>query len=318
MGRGGGGGGKGGGGGGRGGRAGGASKGGGGGAAGAAGKADPAAPAAPAGAVDATAGQIYKESPSQMVQATQNFDTMMSGDVAKIDALYDDIPAPNVVTNAKGYKVVEPGTAGAPVVTNRLSANDAISTLQQRGVPLDNIRQMENVHGIEGVREIGSMIAQNPEAKWINSGMEGMVFNWSDSQIIRVQYNVGTPPPSYYVGKAGAYPQWKQTYKGVIVEGKEKVWDTIKRLEDQGYRNPVGARIQSQLQDIEASHGVGRWESRDILRAQTLDQYVKRVTNEARPGDAHANNWGVDFKGRLRVIDAGAYVPPGEMVTGQF
>jgi|GEM_PF-6510652 len=262
-----------------------------------------------AAAVDAKAaaeGQIYKESPSQMALASKNMETMLSGNAAAIDKLYEDIPEVANANRKIVNGIVEVGSKGAPKVSGNLPYAEATQVLRDRGVPGQVIRKMERSHGIDSVQQIGELVKNNPGATYINNGAEGLVMNWSESRVIRIQYGPGEPPPSYYLGKAGAYPDWIKKYGGSAVEMKEKVWETAYR---------IGAKhnsVSNQLAQAARSHG-----GYSYLRSATIDKTIKRaVGNKVRPADAHANNWAVDFKGRLRAIDPGAYVPPGAPILG--
>lgn len=303
MGRGGGGGGKGGGGGGRAGRARGAAGGGGGG--------ELATTGTNVG-VEAAAGQnqIYATSPSQMDLAQKNLDTMVKGNPAEMEKLYADLPpVENANRKIVGDRVIV-GDKGAPKVGNTMSHLDAELLMEERGIPNAVIDKMRHNYGNDGLKGIGELLKSNPNATYINNGVEGLAMNWSESRVIRIQYGKGSPPPSFNVGKAGAYPDWIKRYGGVAVEQKERIWDTAHRMRKQAGRNPFADRLDSVL---DSKFG-GNY---DTMRKATLDKYVDWKTGgKIKPGDAHANNWGVDFKGRLRAIDPGAYIPPGADVTG--
>jgi hypothetical protein len=247
-----------------------------------------------------------------MALAEKNLDTMIKGNVKDMEKLYDDIPpVENANRKIVGNQVVV-GDKGAPKVGNSLSASQAEKVLLDRGVPNDVVRGLRMNYGDEGLKGIGELLKTNPQATYINNGIEGLAMNWSESRVIRIQYGVGNPPPSYNVGPVGAYPDWVARYGVVAVEQKERIWDTIKRGANKGYQNPAFNRLADEI-----DRRGGGWTAYESFREATLDKLVRRATGgRIVPGDAHGNNWGIDFKGRLRAVDPGAYIPPGADVTG--
>lgn len=252
-----------------------------------------------------TGNQIYSESPEQMELAKQNLEAVVDADfderVRIMEEQYADLPpVENANRTIVGDRIVV-GEKGAPKIGNpTLDTQGAADLLRNRGVPNSVISDLQRNYGEEGLRGIGELLKTNPQAQYLGSGVEGLAMAWSPDKVIRIQYGVGSPPPSYYVGRAGAYPDWLKRYGGVAVEQKERVWNTAARVTSwfDGSKRDIGGAV------------------RRIKRA-ALDQYVRKVTKgKIRDADAHTGNWGIDWKGRFRVIDPGAYVPPGADVTG--
>jgi hypothetical protein len=255
-----------------------------------------------AGGAGSTEAQVYEESPSQMAQAAKNLEMFGSDSPAnmeRLERLYDDIPA---VENANRRIVdgeVIVGSKGAPTTKPTMSLDEAYEILSDRGVPPDVTGTLGS-RGAAGVRHLADLLSQRPDAKFLGRGVEGMAISWGKSNVLRVQYGGGKPLPTDYIGKMGAYPKWMKQYggkNGVWVEMKERIWKTASEL-GRG-RTPIDRAYER------AGGGLSR---------SALDYLVNRATKgRVGPADAHSGNWGIDFKGRLRAIDPGAYTKPDKV-----
>lgn len=222
------------------------------------------------------------------------------------DKAYEDLPPvenANRFIDEEGRVIV--GEAGAPEVSNRF--NDPLDAreymLNEVGMPGD-VMYRYDLASEQTQLDIANLLANKPDVKYMARGAEGVAVTWGKNKILRLQYEGGEPLPTYNMGKAGVYPDWVRQYgtkaSGWYVEQKERIWGTASEAGNYA----LSSKITNAWEKAGGSSKI-----RD-----TLTNTIKRANPRLVPNDAHTGNWGIDFKGRLRAFDPGAFTPPGEPV----
>lgn len=206
----------------------------------------------------------------------------------QLASAYDDLPP---VENANRYVdskgIVHVGDKGAIDITEADLAEfptprDAYNYLvNEVGFPRDS-EALANLKQIDGLATVAAL---SKGTKYFGEGIEGAVVKTKDGVILRVQHTGSEPLPAYDMGKVGVYADWKKKYGQVWVEAKESI---------------------AMNADFLPAFGI------DYQKMQKVMERNMQGKVPLHKVDDHGGNWGIDYKGRTRVIDPGAYRGPGD------
>lgn len=192
------------------------------------------------------------------------------------------------------------GAKGAPAAPKAMSHNDAYDTLKATGVPQNYLSKIANL-GDEALSDVAGLVKG---WKWEGGGAEGAV--WSKGgKVRRIQTDGAVPLNHYNIGKIGAYSEWKKRYgtgsQPVWVEQKPRIWKTVGK---------TGMDVS--WDEWSTATKADRIRVNMMKNTQKVDP---RITNF---NDLHRGNWGFDSKGRARIIDPGAAIPPGAKILANW
>ena len=210
---------------------------------------------------------------------------------------YDDLPGiegPNRAIDKAGN--VQVGDLGAPTVKPKMTNDQAMKAFEKLGMP-----RGEAYRNIAASGDAAALIELFPKgSKYLGEGVEGVGIQLpGGATVLRIQHGGGQPLFQQNIGKVGVYSDWLAKYGNTWVEAKEAM------------------AMQAKF------YGKGKTVNAKVARAQKLDtmkaSYEANMKRQGIKGmqdvDAHAGNWGIDYKGRARVFDAGAYRNDGRNVA---
>lgn len=213
----------------------------------------------------------------------------------KLEA-YKDLPPVENANRVVVDGLVHVGDKGAPIVKPKLTNEQAMQRFTDMGVPMgDAYRNLSTSGDAAALVEL-----LPPGSKFLGAGVEGIGFAipGPGHKVLRIQHGGGLPLNMPDVGPVGAYPQWVGKYGNTYAEMKEGMAMQFAFVgEGQG-------RVNTFATDV-------TW--RDIQK--NMETTMKRAGKDVVSVDDHEYNLAIDYFGRGRVIDAGAYRPPNNRVA---
>jgi len=199
---------------------------------------------------------------------------------------YDDLPPVENANRRIIDGLVHVGPSGAPEVRPTLSNAQAMQRFKAMGLPEGDVAW----NNIASSGDAAALVELLPEgSKFLGAGVEGAGFSLPSGRSIRIQHGGGQPLLQADVGKVGVYADWMAKYGNTWVEQKE-------RVAMQGKFMGMG--------DVNA--GVAQRYTAKGLQDNMYSNMLKE-RKAIKPVDDHMGNWGIDYQGRARVFDAGAY-----------
>ena len=213
---------------------------------------------------------------------------MNEGGLQRLEA-YGNLPPVENANRVIRDGFVHVGDRGAPTVTPKLSNAEAMKRFERMGMPRD--QAWEN---LKRSGDAPALVELFPEgSKYLGEGVEGVGIQLPGSKIaLRIQHGGGQPLLQADVGRVGVYAEWMGKYGNTWVEAKESIAMQAKFM-GRGNAGPAGPIGPSTLKT-------------------SMERMMKREGKRVHGVDDHYGNWGIDFAGRARVFDAGAYRPIGD------
>lgn len=220
---------------------------------------------------------------------------MENPDLQKLSA-YDDIQlnGPNRVVDSKGN--VQVGDLGAPTVKPKMTNAEAMKAFEKMGMPRNDAYRNISASG-----DAAALIELFPKgSKYLDEGVEGVgIALPGGATVLRIQHGGGQPLFKQNVGPVGVYSDWLAKYGNTWVEASEAVAMQAKYY---GAGKKVNAGVQGAQRMSE-------------IKSNMFANIKKAGIKGMQDADAHEGNWGIDYKGRARVFDAGAIRNDGRNVA---
>jgi hypothetical protein len=195
--------------------------------------------------------------------------------------------------------LVHVGPQGAPKVSPKLSNAQAMQKFKDMGVP-EGSRAWNNLKASGDAPALVELFPAG--SKYLGAGVEGMGVALPGGKALRIQHGGGQPLLQADVGKVGVYSDWMAKYGSTWVESKEQVAVQAAFL-NKGKAVNMAVRRQD--------YKFNRHDLQRSMEKTMMQTERKNVTGL----DKHEYNWGIDFQGRARVFDAGAYRAPNDRVV---
>jgi hypothetical protein len=203
-----------------------------------------------------------------------------------LDAYADLPPVANANRVIRPDGLVDVGAKGAPKIGKPTMSNDeAMKAFEALGMPKGTA-----YYNIQASGDANKLIQLFPKgSKYLGEGVEGVGIALPGNKVaLRIQHGGGKPLLQADVGKAGVYADWMTKYGKTWVEQKERIAVQAKHI----------------------PRGLGQFNVHDLKAA--MERNFQRQGKNVHGVDDHMGNWGIDYRGRARVFDAGAYRPPGD------
>jgi hypothetical protein len=215
---------------------------------------------------------------------------------------YDDLPGAAGPNRQVIDGLVHVGPKGAPEVVPKLSNEAAMARFKEMGVPVGDTA-WNNLKASGDAAALVEILP--PGSKYLGAGVEGAGFSLPGStRAIRIQHGGGQPLLQADIGKAGVYSDWMAQYGKTWVEQKERVAMQAAYMHG-GKVNAAGR-----------GGNIARWKQFPAEMQGKMEANMKQTWGKnVKSLDNHEWNVGIDYQGRMRAFDAGAYVRTNDQVV---
>ena len=209
---------------------------------------------------------------------------------------YKDLPPVENSNRVVVDGLVHVGDKGAPRVKPTLTNEQAMQRFVDMGVPPG-----EALRNLQASGDASALVELLPPgSRFLGAGVEGIGFSipGAGHKVLRIQHGGGIPLNMPDVGPVGAYSQWVGKYGNTYAEMKEGMAMQF------AFVGEGKGRVNTFATDID-------WSGIQKNMEKTMKDAGKNVVGV----DDHEFNLAIDYWGRGRVIDAGAYRPPNNRVA---